>query len=410
MIENVLNILKERGFVEQITDENTLSQALNGVINFYIGFDPTASSLHVGHLLPIMALSIMQKAGHRPIILLGGGTALIGDPSGKNEMRRVLSHKEITNNTEKVKEQLSKYVDFGGENRAVILNNAEWLEPLKYIEFLRDIGKHFSVNRMIAAESYKMRLETGLNFIEFNYMLLQSYDFLHLYKNYNCMLQMGGNDQWGNILSGIDLIRKVTGGSAYGLTFPLLTTASGSKMGKTEKGAVWLDPDRTSPYEFYQYWINADDRDVERFIGFFTFPSKGKPVNFGEEGENRIQKAKEHLAFEATSITHGKIEAVKARESSRSVFYGDGKSLDSLPSTEIPGERLKKGIAAYILFEETKLCSSRSDARRLINEGGAYINGCRVNVFDEHINENHLKDGVMLLRAGKKRYHKILLK
>jgi tyrosyl-tRNA synthetase len=356
-----------------------------------------------------MALAHMQRAGHRPIILLGGGTALIGDPSGKNEMRQFLAPEEIERNTEKIKEQFSKYIDFC-EDKALIVNNAQWLLPVKYIEFLRDIGRHFSVNRMIAAESYKMRLETGLNFIEFNYMLLQAYDFLHLFQNHQCVLQMGGNDQWGNIVAGIDLVRKVERKAAYGLTFPLIVSATGAKMGKTEKGAVWLDPKKTSPYEYYQYWINTDDRDVERFFTFFTFMSIDKIADCLQEGVSSIQKAKEILAFEATRLTHGESEAKKARESSRSVFYGDGNSLDSLPTTSVERERLRKGIPAFMVFDEVKLCSTRSEARRLIKEGGAYINGIQLKVFDQTIDEGNIKDGVILLRAGKKRYHKILLK
>ncbi len=410
MKTNAYNILQGRGFVEQATDEQALLQVLDGKITCYTGFDPTASSLHVGHLLPIMALAHMQRAGHRPIVLLGGGTALIGDPSGKNEMRKILPEDEISNNAEKVKRQFSKYIDFSGENKALVLNNAEWLLSIKYIEFLRDIGKHFSVNRMIAAESYKIRLETGLNFVEFNYMLLQAYDFLHLYRNFQCVLQMGGNDQWGNILAGTDLVRKKAGVTAYGLTFPLITTASGAKMGKTEKGAVWLDAEKTSPYEFYQYWINTDDRDVEKFLAFFTFMSMDEIAEIGKAGKNSIQKAKECLAFEATGITHGKNEAEKARKSSRSVFYGDAQNLDSLPVTDIERKRLQDGIAAFELFEVTKLCSTRSEARRLIQEGGAYINGRRIKGFNENIDESYLRDGLILLRAGKKRYHKILLK
>lgn len=409
-MKNVFDILKQRGFIEQVTNEQALIQALEGQITCYAGFDPTGSSLHVGHLLPIMALAHMQKAAHRLIILLGGGTALIGDPSGRDQMRRILSQEEVADNTKRIKKQFSKYIDFGGKNKALVLNNAEWLVSIRYIEFLRDIGKHFSVNRMIAAESYKIRLEAGLNFIEFNYMILQAYDFLQLYQNYKCILQMGGNDQWGNILAGIDLVRKAAGGTAYGLTFPLITVATGSKMGKTEKGAIWLDSEITSPYEFYQYWINTDDRDVERFLAFFTFLSMGEIAGYVGEGANSMQKAKEILAFEATSITHGKTEAIKARKSSRSVFYGNGKSLDSLPTTVIERERFKEGIAAFIIFEETELCKTRSEARRLINEGGAYINGIRLKVFDEKVYEGHIKDGVILLRAGKKKYHKILLK
>ena len=378
-------------------------------VTCYVGFDPTASALHVGHLLPIMALMHMQRCGHRPIVLVGGGTAMIGDPSGKNEMRRILSRDEIEDNAVKIKQQFSRYLDFT-DGRAVMLNNAEWLLSLNYIEFLRDIGCHFSVNRMIASEAYKMRLETGLNFIEFNYMLLQSYDFLHLYREHNCVLQMGGNDQWGNIVAGIDLVRRVAGGTAYGVTFPLITTASGNKMGKTESGAVWLDAEKTSPYEYYQYWMNTDDRDVERFLLLFTLLPIAEIKEYVRQEGSALQKAKEVLAFEATRITHGIDAAKKAQESARAIFYGQGSDIDSLPSTGIDRERLRQGIPAYVLFEEVDLSASRAEARRLIQEGGAYINGKRVQSFDEMVGEADFKDGSLILRAGKKRYHRIMSK
>ncbi len=381
---SIYDILKERGFVEQVTNEPALRDALQGPLTCYAGFDPTASSLHVGHLLPIMALAHMQRAGHRPIVLLGGGTALIGDPSGKNEMRKILSCEEVEENGKKIKEQFARYIDFSGGSAAMLLNNADWLVPVRYIDFLRDIGRHFSVNRMIAAESYKKRLETGLNFIEFNYMLLQSYDFLYLNQNHTCMLQIGGNDQWGNIVAGIDLIRRVEGRESYGLTFPLITTAAGAKMGKTEKGAVWLDAERTSAYEYYQYWVNADDRDVARFLAFFTFLSMEEIGCLTAQGAN-INTAKQRLAFEATAITHGSDAAAQAQESARSVFYGDGANLDSVPTTVVEPRRLEEGVAAFMLFTEAGLCSSRSDARRLVAEGGAYINGERLDQFDTRI-------------------------
>jgi len=409
-MSNVYEILKQRGFVEQVTDETAIVDMLKSEITCYAGFDPTATSLHVGHLLPIMALAQMQRAGHRPIVLVGGGTAMIGDPSGKNEMRKILTPEEITNNAEKIKEQFANYIDFKGDNSALLLNNADWLTPVKYIDFLRDIGRHFSVNRMIAAESYRTRLETGLNFIEFNYMLLQSYDFLHLFKEHSCVLQIGGNDQWGNIVAGIDLIRRAASGSSYGLTFPLITTASGAKMGKTEKGAVWLAPELTSPYDYYQYWINTDDRDVERFLAYFTFLLMEEITALFKDDGGNIQKIKEVLAFEATKITHGEVEAQKAREGSKALFQGDAGALDSVPTTEIEVSRIKEGIPAFIIFEETKLSGTRSEARRLIKDGGGYVNNVRVNSFDEIINEAHVKDNIVLLRAGKKKYHRILVK
>ncbi len=409
-MSNVYEILKQRGFVEQVTDETAIVDMLKSEITCYAGFDPTATSLHVGHLLPIMALAQMQRAGHRPIVLVGGGTAMIGDPSGKNEMRKILTPEEILDNAEKIKEQFSSYIDFTGDNAALLLNNADWLTPVKYIDFLRDIGRHFSVNRMIAAESYRARLETGLNFIEFNYMLLQSYDFLHLFNKHNCALQRGGNDQWGNIVAGIDLIRRAASGSSYGLTFPLITTASGAKMGKTEKGAVWLDPELTSPYDYYQYWINTDDRDAERFLAYFTFLSMEEIEDLLKNGNEKIQQNKEVLAFEATKITHGEEEAEKAREGAKALFKGDAGALDSVPTTEMEASRIKEGIPAFIIFEETKLSGTRSEARRLIKDGGGYVNNVRVKSFDEIINESHIKNNMILLRAGKKKYHRILVK
>ena len=408
MKQTVYDELTERGFVAQVAGEESLREILASGITCYIGFDPTAAALHVGHLLPIMALMHMQRYGHRSIILVGGGTAMIGDPSGKNEMRRILSAAEIAQNADKIKKQFSRYIDFEND-RALMLNNAEWLLPLPYIAFLRDIGKHFSVNRMIASESYRMRLETGLNFIEFNYMLLQAYDFLHLYQQHGCVLQMGGNDQWGNIVAGIELVRRVAGATVYSITFPLITTAAGHKMGKTESGAIWLDETKTSPYEFYQYWFNTDDRDVGKFLLLFSLLPVAEIKQYAQHEGSNLQQAKELLAFEATKITHGIQAAEKARESARSIFYGEGTDIDSLPLTRIELERLKNGVAAYLLFEETQLCSSRAEARRLIQDGGAYINGRRVQNFDETVREADLKNGLLVLRAGKKRYHRILV-
>jgi len=322
-MKSIYDILKERGFVEGGTDENGLRGLLKSKkITCYIGFDPTGPSLHVGSLVPIMSLVHMQRAGHRPIALVGGGTALIGDPSGRKEMRRTITSEEVEENSTKLKKQLSQYLDFG-EGKALLLNNAEWLTTLNYIEFLRDIGRHFSVNRMLTAESYRVRLDTGLNFVEFNYMLLQAYDFLHLYQKYGCCLQMGGTDQWGNIVAGVDLIRRVEGGGAYGVVFPLVTTATGDKMGKTAQGAIWLDPERTSPYEYYQYWINVDDQDVERFLALLTLVPMEEVREYGGRKGADLRRSKEILAFEATKITHGEEEAKRAREASRKAFAGN---------------------------------------------------------------------------------------
>jgi tyrosyl-tRNA synthetase len=408
-VKNIYDTLKERGFIEGVTDADGLRDLLGSKkITCYIGFDPTASSFHVGSLVPIMSLVHMQRAGHRPIPLLGGGTVLVGDPSGKTEMRQLLTLEEVAENAKGIKKQLSAYLDFS-EGKALLLNNADWLVPLNYIEFLRDIGRHFSVNRMLTAESYRMRLETGLNFVEFNYMLLQAYDFLHLYRERKCLLQMGGSDQWGNIVAGADLIRRVEGGMAYGMTFPLITTASGDKMGKTAQGAIWLDPELTSPYEYYQYWINTDDRDVERFLALFTFLPLEEIRQYGQLTGADLREAKEVLAFEATKVTHGEEEAMKAREASRMAFGNGEGSLDSIPTTSLQKERIKQGITAWELFAETGLCASKGEARRLISQGGGYVNGSRLKGIDEVITEEHIREGTIILRAGKKRYHRVVL-
>lgn len=406
-MKNVFHIFEDRGFIEQATDRELVRELLENPTTCYIGFDPTAKSLHVGSLLPIMSLVHMQRAGHRPIGLVGGGTGLVGDPSGKTEMRNILTLGEINENAEALKKQLSRFIDFS-DGKAIMANNADWLTDLPYIEFLRDIGRHFSVNRMLAAESYRARLETGLSFIEFNYMLLQAYDFWYLFKHYDCRLQMGGNDQWGNILAGADLTRRLEGEVIHGLTFPLLTTSSGIKMGKTHKGAVWLDASLTSPYDYYQYWINQDDGDVERFLGLFTFLPMEEVRQLGRLKGADMRTAKEVLAYEATKLCHGQKEADHAREASQQLFGPDReKSPEAAPTYSIGQEALDQGIPAYILFEKTGLCKTRSEARRLISQGGGYINGQRVKTFDQAIDINDLQQDCLLLRAGKKRYVRI---
>ena len=413
--KTVYDVFLERGFIEKATDEDELRQLLRGKVTCYIGFDPTASSFHVGNLVPIMSLAHMQRHGHRPIALVGGGTGLVGDPSGKNEMRQIMSKEEILRNAEAQKKQFSRFLDFSQE-KALLLNNADWLTRLNYIDFLRDIGIHFSVNRMLAAESVRIRLETGLSFIEFNYQLLQAYDFWYQFKHFNCLIQMGGSDQWGNIVAGIDLIRRLEGKQAYGITFPLIMTADGKKMGKTEKGAVWLDPERTSPYEYYQFWINTDDRDVKRFLSLFTFLPMEEVKEYGRLEGADLRKAKEILAFEAAKIVHGKEEAEKARDASRKIFasghgtlpliegYGTAHQEDSIPTTYVTIEKGHEEIPAFKLFSEiTSLCASGSEARRLIEQGGAYINDKKVGRFDDPIK---LEDN-MKLRAGKKKFQRI---
>lgn len=420
-MQDVWDVLSARGFIEQASDEGNVGQQLAAEpVTCYIGFDPTATSLHVGSLVPIMALIHMQKHGHKPIVLIGGGTGLIGDPSGKTEMRQILSREQIDRNADCLRRQFEKYLNFS-DGRAEMLNNAEWLTQLNYIEFLRDIGYHFSVNRMLSAESYRMRLERGLNFIEFNYMLLQAYDFLHLFQRYGCALQMGGNDQWGNMLAGVDLIRRIEGKTAYCLTFPLITTASGGKMGKTEKGTVWLDGELTSPYEYFQYWINTEDGDVQRFLSFFTFLPIEEIRRVRELKDARLNMAKAVLAFEATKISHGSAAALAAWKASVAAFKLRPVEEEILPSSSIPRasmeqdnsaitrvnvarERVERGIPAFELFAEIQLCASRGEARRLINQGGAYINDEPVSSFDQKVNLQFLRDGEIHLRKGKKRH------
>lgn len=426
-MKNVFDILKERGFIAQATDEESLSELLlRKKINFYIGFDPTASSLHIGSLVPIMAMMHMQRQGHKPVVLIGGGTGLIGDPSGKTEMRQLLDRDKIDENARGLQNQLVRYIDFQDQG-AYLVNNADWLVKLNYIEFLRDIGRHFSVNKMLAAESYRIRLEKGLNLIEFNYMLLQAYDFLHLFEAYDCPLQMGGNDQWGNIVAGIDLIRRVKSKTAYGITFPLLVTAQGQKMGKTEKGTLWLDHLRTSPYDYYQYWMNTDDADVEKFLSLFTFLPLEEIKETRQLVDVELNMAKAVLAFEATSITHGREAARSAFEKTIQLFGACTVPPPLYPSSTIPrpdqlgqlrpregwditfpavaGGRLETGIPAFELFHEAELCSSRGEARRLIAQGGGYVNDRQLSKFDELITITDAnEEGVIILRKGKKNY------
>jgi tyrosyl-tRNA synthetase len=429
-MKNLLTVFNQRGFLERTTHDQELDDYLRqGSATCYIGFDPTASSLHIGNLVPVMSLAHMQRHGHRPIALVGGGTGLVGDPSGKTEMRKLLSSEEIKENAAGIKKQLSHFLDFS-EGKALLLNNADWLTKLKYIPFLRDIGRHFSVNRMIKAESYKMRIdsEEGLSFIEFNYMVLQAYDFLELFDRRDCRLQMGGSDQWGNIVAGVELIRRVRQQTAFGITFPLITTSSGEKMGKTAKGAVWLDPERTTPYEYYQYWINTDDRDVARFLALFTFlPMDEIRAIEGLEGVD-LNTAKTVLAYETTRLAHGQKEAVNALAASASMFGMRQVVKDILPSSSIPRgksevddlsvphsyldlETLKVGIPAFRLFQMVGLVSSGGAGRRLIEQGGAYANGSRIEHFDQMITEKDLNDqDTIILRSGKKRFHQVNVK
>lgn len=407
---NVYDTLAERGFIYQVTDEVALRRALDRPLTLYCGYDPTAASLHVGNLTTIMLLLHMQRAGHRVIAVVGGGTAMVGDPSGKTTARPILSQEEIAANQAYIKEQLSRFLDFDG-GRALMVNNAEWLLPLNYIQFLREIGRHFSVNEMLAAETYRQRLETGLSFLEFNYRLLQAYDFLHLFRTYDCLLQVGGSDQWGNITAGVDLIRREEGRQAFGLVIPLLTTASGAKMGKTEEGAVYLSAERTTPYDFYQFWINTEDADVGRFLAIFTLLPMDEVRPLGSLQGADLRQAKEVLAYEVTKLVHGEQAAEEAREASRALFgpgRPTGAALAAVPTTRIPRSRLAAGIPVTQLFAETGLTPSTSAARRLIQQGGAYVNERRIDDINAIIDLTGLEDSEILLRAGKKSYHRVV--
>ncbi|MDI9508224.1 MAG: tyrosine--tRNA ligase [Clostridiales bacterium] len=408
MSTNVYDILMERGFIEQCTHEDEVRELLGKEsVTFYIGFDATADSLTAGHFLTVMAMMHMQRAGHKPIALLGGGTTMIGDPSGKSDMRSLMTRETIDYNASRFKEQLSQFIDFTDGN-AILANNADWLLDLNYVEFLREIGIHFSVNKMLAADAYKQRMEKGLTFFEFNYMLMQSYDFWKLNKLYDCKLQLGGNDQWSNIISGVDLIRRKEQKPAFGLTFKLLTTSEGIKMGKTMKGAVWLDPNKTTPYEFYQYWRNIEDVKVEECLGLLTFLPMDEVRRLGALKDAEINLAKEVLAFEITKIVHGEEEAQKAQEASKALFGGGAKSED-IPTTTYPSIRFSEGIDLITLMCDAKMASSRSDARRTIQQGGVTVNNEKVENFDLLLTDKDFDaDGAILVKKGKKTYHRFM--
>ena len=406
---NVYDVLKERGYIEQATHEEEIRELLGSeAVTFYIGFDPTADSLHVGHFIQVMVMMHMQRAGHKPIAIIGGGTAMVGDPSGKTDMRKMLTLEQINSNAESFKKQFSRFIKFS-EKDALMINNADWLLQLNYVEFLRDIGRHFSVNRMLTAECFKNRLEKGLSFLEFNYMLMQSYDFLVLYKEHNCKLQLGGSDQWSNIVNGVDLIRRDTNGSAYGLTFKLLTTSEGKKMGKTESGAVWLDPDKTPPYDFYQYWRNVDDRDVQNCLALLTFLPIEEVLRLGSFKDENINRAKETLAFEVTKLVHGEGEALNAEKAAKALFGSTDRDSGSIPATELSRSRFIDGLDILTLLLETGLTSSRGDGRRLIQQGGIYIEDKSVEDFTQIITLGNFQDNMLLLRKGKKIYHLVRL-
>jgi len=406
---SVFETLKERGYIAQLTHEEEIKKLLeNEKVTFYIGFDPTADSLHVGHFVQLMVMAHMQKAGHRPIAILGGGTAMVGDPSGRTDMRKMLTQEEIQHNISRFKIQMSRFIDFT-DGKALMIDNAEWLLKLNYVDFLREIGVHFSVNRMLTAECFKTRLEKGLSFIEFNYMLMQSYDFLKLYQQYNCKLQLGGDDQWSNILGGIDLIRRVEGKEAYGMTFTLLTTSEGKKMGKTQKGALWLDAEKTSPYDFYQYWRNVHDNDVIKCLKLLTFLPMSEIEELSKLKDEQINAAKKILAYEVTKLVHGEAEAIKAQQLAEALFEKAGDTAN-MPKTEVPSSDLENGISILDLLIRTGLVPSKGEGRRLISQGGIYIAENRVDSPDYLITAENFENNELIIRKGKKVFHKVIIK
>ncbi|WDV45574.1 tyrosine--tRNA ligase [Clostridiaceae bacterium M8S5] len=408
MSKNIYDILLERGFIEQATHENEIRELLEKEsVKFYIGFDPTADSLHVGHFIQVMVMMHMQKAGHKPIALFGGGTAMVGDPSGKTDMRKMLSMEDIDNNAELMKKQLSKYLCLDGE-KGYAANNADWLRSLNYVEFLRNVGRHFSVNRMLTAECFKSRMEKGLSFLEFNYMIMQAYDFLELNRRYDCKMQLGGNDQWSNIIAGVELIRRSDSKSAYGLTFKLLTTSEGKKMGKTEAGAVWIDKDKTSPYDLYQYLRNVNDSDVRNCLCLLTFLPMDEIDHLSNLEGSEINKAKDILAFEFTKIVHGEEEATKAQEAARALFSAGNKS-DNMPTTKMDKDRFVDGIGLLALLTELGLTASNGEARRLIKQGGVSLQDKKVTDPQTTVTVDMFEDNALVIKKGKKTYHQVVL-
>lgn len=403
---NVYDVLKERGLIAQVTHEDEIRELLEKEkVTFYIGFDPTADSLHVGHFLQMVVMKHMQDAGHRPIALVGGGTGHVGDPSGRTDMRSMMTKEIIDHNCECFKKQLSRVIDFS-DGKAIMVNNADWLLNLNYIEFLRDIGTCFSVNAMLTAECFKQRLEKGLSFLEFNYMLMQSYDFLMLSRKYDCKLELGGDDQWSNILGGIKLCHRKDQKQVYGMTFTLLTNSEGKKMGKTQSGALWLDPEKTSPYDFYQYWVNVDDADVIKCLKLLTFLPLEQINEMAQYKDAEINKAKRVLAYEVTKLVHGEEEAIKAQEAAQSLF-GGGASSKNMPSTKISRDDLGKSILDIMLL--AKLIPSKGEGRRLVQQGGVSIDGNKVTDFNLAVTEDMFISNELIIKKGKKVFHKIIL-
>lgn len=405
---NIFDVLQERGYIAQTTHEQEIRELLGKEsVTFYIGFDPTADSLHVGHFIAMMFMAHMQKGGHKPIALLGGGTAMVGDPSGRTDMRQMLTKEKIEHNVNSIKKQLEKLVDFS-DDKAILVNNANWLLDLNYIDFLREVGSHFSVNRMLTAECFKQRLEKGLSFLEFNYMLMQGYDFYVLNEKYGCKMQLGGNDQWSNMIAGMELVRRKSNKQVYAMTCTLLTNSEGNKMGKTAKGALWLDPEKTSPYEFYQYWRNIDDSDVDQCLRLLTFVPMDEVRRLSALEGAEINEAKKVLAFEVTKLIHGEEEAKKAEEASKALF-GSGGDLDSMPTTELDKSSFEEGIGILNLLTQVGLTKSNGEARRLITQGGIHVEDKQISDPSIVITLENFNDDRLIIRKGKKVYHQIIL-
>ena len=407
-MKNVYDVLKERGLIAQMTHEDEIRKLLEEEkITFYIGFDPTADSLHVGHFMQLIVMKHMQNAGHRPIVLLGGGTTMVGDPTGKADMRPMISQETIQHNADRFKEQMSKFIDFS-DGKAIMVNNADWLLPQNYIEFLREVGVHFTVNRMLTFECFKTRMEKGLSFLEFNYMLMQSYDFYKLNKEYGCIMEFGGNDQWSNIIGGIELIRRKEGKEAYGMTFQLLTTSEGKKMGKTEKGTLWLDPEKCSPYDFYQYWRNVDDKDVIRLLKMVTFVPMEQIAEYEKLEGQQLNEVKTVLAYEVTKMVHGQEEADKAKSAAMAAF-GGGATDENMPKYEIEKATVDAGINIVDMMVLANLAPSKGEARRLVQQGGVSIDGNKIDDIAYVVNNDIFNDGQIIVKKGKKVFLKIFI-
>lgn len=400
---DIIKELEDRGYIEQLTHEKEMRELFQKEsVSFYIGIDPTANSMHIGHFVALMVAARLQKAGHRPIILMGGGTAAIGDPSGRTDMRQMLTREQLDSNVEAIKKQAERFVSFEGENAAIIVNNKDWLLDLNYINFMRDIGSKFTVAKMISQECYKNRLETGLTFFEMGYLLLQSYDFLYLHDNYNCKMQIGGNDQWSNIIGGVELIRKIGAEDSYGLTFKLLTTADGKKMGKTAKGALWLNPEKTSPYEFYQYWRNIGDTEVRKVLSLLTFLPMEEIERLSSLQDEKINEAKKVAAFEITKLIHGEEEAIKARDAAEALF-GNGGNLENMPTTKLSDVN----ISILDALVQTGIAPSKGQAKTLVAQGGVTLNDVKIEDISYKLSESDFKEGYAILKKGKKVFHKL---